>query len=112
MPKTQVHFVVISKITLEHELGATTSQLRTCDIRLEVSNNLDRSRYIDGCGLPRKDALKPISNALLQGLIANMRHGAEKGWWKEGEHMQYVTDQLQRAFVHPGIDLTESTMEY
>lgn len=112
MPKHTVHFCAISKITLEHEQGAPTSVLRAVDLRLELSGNLDRSRYVDGKGLPRIDALKPISNALLHGLITNIRNGAARGWWKEHEHMQYVIDQLQRAFVHTGTDIGESTMEY
>lgn len=111
MPKNQSHFAAIAKITLECEKGAQRSTLVATDLRLEISGNLDRSRYIDGAGLPRKDALKPITQALLQGLIVNMRMGAAKGWWKEGEHMEYVFAELQRAFVTPG-NVSESTMEY
>jgi hypothetical protein len=112
MPKQVFHFCAISKITLEHEKGAPTSVLKAADLRLEVSGNLDRSVYVDGKGLPRKEALKPISNALLHGLIVNIRMGAAKGWMKEGEHMQYVIDQLQRAFVHQTSEPGETTMEY
>lgn len=112
MSKQQFHFAAIAKITLEHEKGSPTSVLKASDLRLEISGNLDRSMYIDGKGLPRKEALKPITNALVMGLITNMRMGAHKGWWKEGEHMRYVIDQLQRAFVHPGEVPGESTMEY
>jgi len=112
MPKQTFHFCAISKITLEHEMGAPTSALKATDLRLEVSGKLDRSMYIDGRGLPRKEALKPITQALIQGLIANMRMGATKGWWKEGEHMQYIINELQRAFVHLSEDPTEGTMEY
>lgn len=112
MPRREFHFAAISKITLSHEQGAVTSQLKSSDLRLEVSGNLDRSVYIDGKGLPRKEALKPISNALVMGLITNMRMGAAKGWWKEHEHMEYVINQLHRAFVTPGLDPFESFMEY
>lgn len=111
MPKTSTsHFTAVSRITLEYTEGEKTSILKGTDLRLECSGNMDRSRYIDGAGLPRKEALKPLTNALLHGLIVNMRMGAAKGWWKEGEHMQYITDQLNRAFVTPG-DVTEATME-
>jgi hypothetical protein len=110
--KNEFHFAAISKITLEHEKGAPTSVLKANDLRLEVSGNLDRSVYIDGKGLPRKEAMKPISNALVMGLITNIRVGAAKGWWKEHEHMQYVVDQLQRAFVAQTSEPGESTMEY
>lgn len=108
----EFHFAAISKITLEHKKGEPTSALKYSDLRLEVSGNIDRSHYIDGTGLPRKDALKPITNALVMGLITNMRMGAKKGWWKEHEHMQYVIDQLNRAFVSQASDPGISTMEY
>jgi hypothetical protein len=111
MKKRTYHFAAISKITLEHSEGDNSSVLKNADVRLEVSGNLDKSQYIDGKGLPRKEAMKPITNALLHGLIVNMRFCADKGWWKEGEHMQYIIDQLNKAFVHPG-DTVESTMEY
>lgn len=67
------HFAAISKITLLHEKGAASSTLESSDLRLEVSGNLDRSMYIDGKGLPRKDALKPISNALVMGCMLQER---------------------------------------
>ena len=112
MPNREFHFCAISKITLQHEQGAPTSVLKASDLRLEVSGNLDRSVYLDGKSLPRKDAMKPISNALGMGIITNIRMGAAKGWWKEHEHMQYVVDQLQRAFVAQAGEPHESTMEY
>lgn len=112
MPKQEFHFEAISRITLEHEKGEASSILKQTDLRLQVSKNLDRSIYIDGKGLPRKDALKPISHALVMGIIVNIRIGAAKGWWKESEHMQYVIDELQRAFVHPTDDPIESVMKY
>lgn len=68
--------------------------------------------YLDGKGLPRRDSLKPITNAFIHGLIVNMRMGAAKGWWKEADHMHYVIDQLQRAFVAQSSNPEESTMEY
>lgn len=112
MPKREYHFCAISKITLEHEQGAPLSTLKASDLRLEVSGNLDRSVYLDGKSLPRKEALKPISNALVMGIITNIKMGAQKGWWKDHEHMQYVIDQLQRGFVAQSTEPKESTMEY
>jgi hypothetical protein len=107
----EFHFTAISKITLTHEQGAGTSTMKHTEISLEVSKNLDKKVYIDFKGYPKKDALKPISNAFIHGLVVNMRMGASKGWWSEGEHMQYVIDQLQKAFVHPAGDPIETIME-
>jgi len=112
MPKREYHFCAISKITLEHEQGAPVSTLKASDLRLEVSGNLDRSVYVDDMGLPRKDALKPISNALVMGIITNIKMGAQKGWWKDYEHMQYVIDQLQKSFVAQTSEPSITTMEY
>lgn len=110
MSKNQYHFVTVCKTTYEHHTGMETSQVISNDLRLELSGNLDRSVYIDGKGLPRKDALKPISANLLLGLITNIRMGAEKGWWKESEHMQWVINHLQEAYVTQA-SIGESTME-
>jgi len=112
MPYNEFHFCAISKITLGHEQGSTRSQLKSSDLRLEVSGNLDKSVYVDDEGLPTKDALKPITTALLMGLITNMRMGAAKGWWTEHEHMKYIIDELSRAFVAPGGEPGVAEMEY
>lgn len=112
MPKITYHFAAISKLTLEYEKGAPASAVKSVDTRLEVSGNLERSEYVDSRGLLKKDGLKPMTQALIMGLISNMRMGAEKGWWKEHEHMQYVIDELQRMFVVTG-DVSEyGVMEY
>jgi len=100
---TDFSFTAISRLTIEHTQGAVNSQFKSCDLRLELSNNLNKDMYIRN-ELPTKEALKPITQALIHGLIVNMRMGAARGWWKEGEHMQYVIDELQRAFVMPGSD--------
>lgn len=102
----------MSKITLGHLKGAAMPYLMSTDLRLEVSGNLDRSMYIDGKGLPRKEAMKPITAALVQGLLANIKQCHEKGWWKDHEHIRHIIDELQRGFVEPGTQMTESTMEY
>lgn len=112
MPKQQFHFAAISKITLEHETGMTSSVLKQTDIRFEISNNLDRKVYFDSHGLPTKEAIKPITNALVMGLIANVRTGAANGWMTDYEHMKYIIDQLQRAFVAQTNEPEAGIMEY
>lgn len=112
MPNIIYHFAAISKLTLEYEKGAPASAVKSVDTRLEVSGNLERSEYVDSRGLLKKDGLKPMTQALVMGLISNMRMGAKKGWWKEHEHMQYVIDELQRAFVAQSGDPEYGVMEY
>lgn len=112
MAKINFHFCAISKISLEHEEGAPKAYLKQCDLRLEVGGKLDKNAYLDGKGLPRKDALKPTTQALLHGIMTNIRLGHNKGWWKDHEHMQYVIDELQRAFVAQTSEPFEATMDY
>ena len=94
----QFYFTAISKIELEHESGDPKSTLKAVNLRLEVSNGLDRSIYLHK-GMLRKAGLKPLTQALLQGLFVNIKTGHAKGWWNEAEHMQYIIDELQRVFV-------------
>jgi hypothetical protein len=110
MAKGVYHFTAISKMTLEFEKGSTKSTLKHADLRLETSENTDKSVYFDGRGLPRKAAMLPTTSALIQGLIVNVRLAQEKGWWKEAEHMQYILSELGRAFVNATDTLTEGTM--
>lgn len=112
MPRNEYHFVAISKVTFEHESGARRSKLLATDLRFEVSENLDRTMYLDKDDLPIKDAIKPITIALVSGLIANIRFGAHKGWWKEADHIRFAIDELQRLFVDIGGTPTISKMEY
>jgi hypothetical protein len=111
MPKREYHFAVITKATFVHEQGAPTSTVKHTDLRLEVSGNLDKTQYLDGKGLPRKDSTKPILGTLVLGLVAAMRNAAQKGWMSEAELMHWVTDHLQEGFVTSG-KAGESTMEY
>jgi len=112
MKSKEFHFATISKITLTHEPGAPTSTLKSADLRLEVSGNLERSVYLDGRGIPRKEANKPMINSLVMGLITHMRFAAQKGWMTEAEVMQYATNAINKAFTTPGAEPFESTMEY
>lgn len=108
----EFHFAAIAKMTLRHKKGESTSTLVSADVRLEPGKGLDRNVYLDGRGLPRKEAMKPILNTLVMGLITHMRHSAEKGWMSEGEMMRYVINNLERAFVEVGPKTIEATMEY
>src|SRR5690554_5415925 len=100
--KTQFHFAAIAKMTLEYTEGEQTSTLVEASVRLEPGKGLDRNVYLDGKGLPRKEAMKPILNTLVTGLITHMRHAAQKGWMSEGEMMRYVIKNLEGAFVAVG----------
>jgi hypothetical protein len=110
--KAIAFFEGVSRVTVEHEKGAPSSKLKKVEIRLEVSKNQDRSVFFDGTGAMRKAAMKPLTQSLLQGLVANVKNAHAKGWWNEVEHMKYIVDELGRAFATPTDKPFEATMEY
>jgi hypothetical protein len=104
--------VAVSETEFEHQPGWPTSTLVANNIRLEVSKNLDQKKYLDSEELPTKEAVKPLTISLIMGLVSNMRYAAHKGYWKEGEHMEYVIRELQRAFTTPEKEIGPGTMGY
>lgn len=93
------YFTAISKIGLTHRDGEPTSKLAETSVRLEISKNLDKKRYLNNRDLPTEDGIKPMQQAFIQGIMTNIKFADKNGWWKEAEHMQYVIDELQRAYV-------------
>lgn len=96
MGQNRFYFVAISKAEFEQEDGAPNSKAVQADIRLELSPNLSKQNYHNPDGSPTKEAIKPTTIALTSGLVANIKYAAEKGWWNENEHIDYIIEQLQR----------------
>lgn len=92
-------FTATSRITLEHNQGDATSYHRTTQVRLDVSNNLDAKQYIDR-GVPKKKGVKPLTEALIQGLVANIHAAHDKEYWDSAEHLRYIISKLERGFSH------------
>lgn len=93
------YFTAISKIGLGYEDGENKSTLQETSVRLEISKNLDKKKYLQKDGIPTGEGIKPMTLAFIQGLIANVKVADKRGWWKEADHMRYIIDELNRAFV-------------
>jgi hypothetical protein len=96
--KQRFRFIGISELVLEHEQGSPKSTHVATNVRMEISKNLDRARYLKN-DLPTKEGLKPFTMAFIQGLVANIHHGHEKGWWDSAEHLRYIMEELSRGFA-------------
>lgn len=92
-------FTGISKVTLSHEKGASTSRHVATDFRLDVSSNLDKSIYLDKEELPTKAGIKPLTQAFIQGLVGNIHWAHQNGYWDSADHLRYIINELQRGFV-------------
>lgn len=101
----EVHFTGVSRITGEPSGKGLT--IKYCDYFLEISGNLDASRYLNTDGLPHGDGYKAFTQALVQGISANIAKAHEDGVWLEADHLRYVITELERAFVHPSRKITK-----
>lgn len=91
------HFVAMSKIVLECKPGDTTSVMQHCDVKLETSRNLDRKEYIDGRGMPRKNALRPLISALVHGLVSCIKWAVKQEWATEEDLRTKINEELDRG---------------
>lgn len=86
-------------IKLEHVEGMSKSQHINTKLNLEVSDNLDKSQYFDDSDLPNSDGSKALTQVFVQGLIGNIHHAHEKGYWDSAEHIRYIIAELGRGFI-------------
>lgn len=94
----EASFTGISRITLAHETGMKTSKHVATDFFLEVSDNQDKSMFLKD-DLPTKGGIKPLTQCFLQGLVGNIHHAHQNGWWDSAEHIRYIISELERGFV-------------
>lgn len=92
-------FTAVSQIELSYEKGSKTSKHKATNIRLEISDNLDETQYLDKEGRPTKEGSRCLTQALVQGLIGNIHHAHQAGWRDSAEHLRYVISELERGFV-------------
>jgi hypothetical protein len=86
-------------LELEHEPGMKKSRHVQTKFNLDVSKNLQRKQYLDNEDLPTADGSKVLTNVFVQGLIGNIHHAHEKGFWNDAEHIKYIIAELERGFV-------------
>lgn len=94
-------FTAISRITLRNNPDGKSTKLVQTDLFLECSDALDKTVYLDENQLPTKHGIKPMTQALVQGLIGNIHMAHQKGWWDSAEHLRYVIAELERGFATP-----------
>lgn len=84
-------------LTLEHKKGMRFSNLVATDFNLEVSDNLERSQYLDKENLPTELGSKGLSNVLIQGLVGNIHFAHEKGFQDSATHIRWIISELERG---------------
>lgn len=91
-------FIGKSILTLENDGNKKTSRVVSVDIKLDYSENIDRSVYLEN-GLPNKLGTKALTQSFIQGLVANIHQAHQKGMWNDAEHLRYIISELERGFA-------------
>lgn len=101
MDTPECHFVAMSKVTLKSDRETQSSKLMDTSITLKLSENLDPSYYYKDPkeGLFTLPAVKVITQAFVQGLVANVKAAHHDKMWNEAEHMRYIFDELGKSFA-------------
>lgn len=86
-------------LELEHKPGALKSAHVQTKFNLDVDRNLDRKCYLTKEDLPTAEGSKVLSNVFVQGLIGNIHHAHQKGYWDSAEHLRYIISELERGFI-------------
>jgi hypothetical protein len=94
-----------SIITLGYK-DSNKSSLKHTDINLEIPKELDEEMYFDKEGLPNKNGIKALSQCFIQGLVANIHHGHNKGYWDSAEHLRYIIKEIERGFIE-NVDISK-----
>jgi hypothetical protein len=92
-------FRTISEVVFKHEGTEQGSAMQSVDLRLEVSENLDRARYLNEDDLPHKDGIKAASITLVAAINTNIYTAHHAKQWDSAEHLRWVIDTLQKMFV-------------
>ncbi len=103
----EVNFKAISMITLSTNPGGKSSNLKQIKLMLEVDDKVDAAHYIQEpflrskSGPPTQGGVKILTQALVQGLAANIHGAHQEGWWDSAEHLRYIIAELERSFALP-----------
>jgi len=91
-------FKGIVDLTMYHKIGDNKSKHVKTDFNLEVSKNLDKSKYLNN-GLPTVAGTKALTSAFVQGLVGNIHQAHQNGYWDSAEHLRYIISELERGFI-------------
>ena len=86
-------------VKLEYKKGEKTSSHIATDFNLDVSENIDRSNFLDEEDLPTVAGTKALTQCFVQGLIGNIHNAHQKGYWNDVEHLRYIITELERGFA-------------
>lgn len=88
-----------------------TASVQSSKLALEVYGNIDATSFFDADELPSSNAVKPISDTLVLGLVTNINYGTAKGYLNRDEHLEYIYAALKKALDAPNDGIHQTTMD-
>lgn len=101
-------FEGLVKLTMDYQEGETRSKHVSTEFLLNVSDGLDKSKYLDHEELPNAEGSFALSNVLVQGLIGNIHFAHDVGFRDSAEHLRWIIAELEKSFVAVA-NVTKST---
>lgn len=96
--KTEFFFTATSELHLSSVDGEKKSVHEGCNLRLDVSEGLNKSRYLQN-DLPTKDGCHALTLTLVSAISVNIHYAHENGFRDSAEHLRYIISELERQFV-------------
>jgi hypothetical protein len=95
-------FIVASKVTAEANYNKGTSKLIDCEVKMFEPKNAVGLRKKNGH--LTDNGLKMQTQALIQGLVANIHYGHQIGLWDSAAHLNYILNEVKRGFAYAGAE--------
>lgn len=95
----RINYELLIKIELESDLNIGRSRLCACNLEFSPGKNIRMEGWTKESGQFNKDGLKAQTQAMVQGLVANIFAGHEDKEWDSAEHLRYIIKNLENGFA-------------
>ncbi len=86
-------------LKLAHQKGDKKSTHIATDFNLDVSENLERSEYLDKEGFPTALGSKSLTICFVQALVGNIHQAHQRKQWNDVEHLKFIISELEKGFA-------------
>lgn len=95
----KVKFTTTCSVEVEHiDQQTKPKHVETC-FALDVSSNLDVSKYVDEDSVITAVGSQVVTQTFVQGLLGNIHMAHQRGYRDSADHLRYVISELERGFI-------------
>lgn len=104
-------FTGICELVLTHTTGDTVSKNNSTNINLEVSSNLDKSKYLGPDRLPTQEGGRVLLKTFVQGVGGTILYNHAKGWQNKDQALAMAIAQLTELVQRDDAEVENSKFE-